>query len=71
MGLSITEQSILRAYNKGWKDCSNNKPRYDKYLSFLLQRAYNIGYENYIIGDEVTSVDAWSDEQIIKYVQNP
>lgn len=61
---------ILASYALGWDDCyfddDSNKRLFKK--DSILKKAYEIGWADYIMGDDITSVDSQTDKQIIKKI---
>jgi hypothetical protein len=60
-------ETLLKYYRKGWNDCFGGKPR--KIKNKLLQRAYDIGWLDYIVGDDVSSVDLQTEEEILEKIK--
>jgi len=65
---SLSDKNILKHYNMGWNDCANNKKE-RKFKDKLFQNAYYIGWNDYIVGDDVKSVDNQTEEQILKRIK--
>lgn len=61
--------AAMDAYLKGFNDCSGGIDHSSEYKTKYEQRAYIIGWSDYIVGDDVRSVDYQSDEQIIKRIK--
>jgi hypothetical protein len=53
--MKIADQELMAAYNMGWQ--CELKPE--------LQKAFNIGRMDYIAGDDVSSVDLQTEEEIL------
>jgi len=62
------DKKLLKAYMKGFNDYSVDIPKF-KYFNQRMQKAYNLGVQHFIIGDDVRSVDYLSDEQILKLIK--
>lgn len=60
---------LLYYYKIGWNDCSESKKE-KKFEDKLLQRAYKIGWLDFIAGDDVSSVDAQTEKDILKRIKN-
>ncbi len=58
---------ILESYNKGWLDCCCDNKNYPD--DPLLKCAYEIGCSDYIIGDDVSSVDKQTNKQIVDKIR--
>jgi hypothetical protein len=70
---NITDQDLLMAYYNGWNECPNHNSMIallNPYTDPLLQRAYRFGWLDYILGDDMPSVDAHTPEQIIQQIRN-
>ena len=63
----ITDEQILKAYIQGWRDSSDNVTNLEEYNG-ILQTAYRKGWVDYIAGDDVSSVDEQTDEEILKNI---
>lgn len=64
----IDDILLLKFYVLGWNESSENKqPK--KINTPILQKAYNLGYYNYIAGDDVKSIDLQTDEEIVKKIK--
>lgn len=63
----IGDDLLLEFYKMGWEECFEGRKR--EIVTPILQRAYNLGWDDYIIGDEVTSVDGKSNEEIISEIR--
>lgn len=64
-------QNLIDAYNRGWDDCFDGTSHVSEYLDPMERRAYAIGWDYYIIGDDLPSVDYASDEEILKRINAP
>ncbi len=64
---------ILDSYRNGWSESGNCKispyiaPK--KYEDIVLQHAYEVGWDDYILGDSVTSVDLQTNKQIVDKIR--
>jgi len=65
------DQYLLDAYYLGWDECrkQNAVNKAYMYVNKLEKNAYNLGWDHYIIGDDVRSVDYLSHEEIIKLIK--
>lgn len=69
----MKDNVIWNAYIKGFKeenDIYAGKIKPHIYKSKLLQRAYNIGRDDYKIGDDVPGSDYRTKEQILKTIKS-
>jgi hypothetical protein len=69
-----TDDQIMKAYWKGWKECPNHSsiaPLYylNPYKTPILKHAWLTGWCDYIIGDDVPSHDYRSREEILKEIK--
>ena len=65
---SLPDVKLLEYYKMGWNDCAdNNKEK--KFKDKLLQRAYTIGWLDFIVGDDVSSVDMQTEQDILKHIK--
>lgn len=65
----ISDEKLLEYYRMGWNDSSNNNEE-QNFNDFLLNRAYIIGWLDFIVGDDISSVDLQTDEQIVNNIRN-
>jgi len=63
---------ILAAYNLGWEECADEDDSNQKLFkkNSILRTAYLMGWDYYIIGDDVTSIDNLTNEEILKRIQD-
>lgn len=66
--LTCVNETLLKYYKMGWNDCADNKQK-QEFKNQLLQRAYNIGWCDFIAGDDVTSVDLQTDKEILEHIR--
>ena len=70
MKQNITDQQLLKVYMVGFNDCGNNIKDEDMYDDDdWLSIAYRLGWDDYIIGDEVKSIDLQTDEEILQRIK--
>ena len=64
---------ILESYRHGWSDSGECKiapyKATKKYEDIVLQYAYEVGWDDYIIGDMVTSVDLQTNKEIVDKIR--
>jgi len=66
--MDIIDGILLEAYMRGFDDeLGGFQPNETSYP--LLLRAYNLGRQDAIVGDDVRSVDYQSDEQILSRIR--
>lgn len=63
------DKYILYMYNKGWNDCPTNNKDINNLEDPIAVRAYMMGWMDYIVGDDVTSVDSLTDKQILDRIK--
>ena len=66
---AITDKELLEAYYVGWLDCSYGV-KHKRLEDVLIQRAYTIGYLDYLAGDEVSSLDRQNEWEILKNIKD-
>lgn len=66
----MTDDYLLKIYHIGWYDCARGENNIHDYDTKLEVRAYKLGWDHYIIGDEITFVDGLSGEEIIDRIRN-
>ena len=63
----MKDKELLKFYEFGWfcesKGFGINLP---ESFNNIFIKAFNLGKQDYIVGDEVKSIDAQTDEQILK-----
>lgn len=62
------DKDLIEYYKLGWSDCSEATQK-KMFEDKLLQRAYEIGWLDFIVGDEVSSVDLQSEKDILKTIR--
>jgi hypothetical protein len=72
MNKNSVDELLLQSYKMGWDECFYGDKSNGLILEegSLLRRAYFLGWSDYIIGDDVSSVDAQTDDEIIKHIKN-
>lgn len=66
-----SDKDILKFYKLGWHECFDNKPKKENYFTDkILYMAYLTGWDDYIIGDDVSSVDYQTEEEILTKIKN-
>lgn len=64
-----SDKELLRCYNLGWNDCADGN-KHKVFRLKILQNAYDIGWSDFIVGDDVSSVDMQTHEQILERIKN-
>lgn len=62
------DETLLAFYKWGWNDCANNNEE-KVFANAIFQNAYNIGRGDFIAGDDVSSVDLQTVEQILSRIK--
>ena len=62
---------ILSAYKLGWTDCFGGDKSNEMLFknNSILQIAWNSGWIDYVVGDDVTSVDLQTDKEILEQIK--
>ena len=63
------DKKLMEIYWAGWNDSGNNNPRFREF-SGIEHTAYQLGWCDYIIGDDCRSVDYQTEEQILNQIKN-
>lgn len=63
------DKILLETYMTGFRDELDGRAEV-RNPNPLLSRAYNLGREDAIVGDDVRSVDYQTDEQILNRIRN-
>jgi hypothetical protein len=63
-----SDKKLLEYYKLGWTDNCNGKTE-KRFDNPILQRAYIIGWLDFMAGDDVSSVDEQTNEQIIRHIR--
>lgn len=62
------DKLLLKVYMQGLSDESNELAEIG-YSDLLSQKAYNLGRKDYIVGDELKSLDHQTDETILTRIK--
>ena len=70
--LSEEDELLLQSYNMGWDDCCENKEFNSSLFptDSLLEKAYSCGWSDFIAGDDVSSVDLQTEEEILEKIKS-
>jgi hypothetical protein len=60
-------KTLLMYYKMGWNDCADGNTE-KHFKQPILQRAYNIGWCDFIAGDDISSVDLQTHSEILKHI---
>lgn len=64
----MTDEELLEHYMKGFREELEGKPKPVKEYNFLY-RAYMLGRWDALLGDDISSVDLQTDEQILDKIK--
>jgi hypothetical protein len=64
----MTDEELLDAYMEGFRDCGKSADRRDQYTG-PARIAYGMGWDHFIIGDDVRAVDYLSDEETLTLIR--
>ena len=70
--MKVTDKLLLEVYNKGWleeKDIYTNKIKATEYDIPILQTAYDLGRDHFLLGDDSTKYDLLTNEEILKIIK--
>ena len=67
--MSLQEKLLMKWYRHGFTDELHGTNR-ELPTPSLIRKAYRIGREHAYIGDEVSSIDNLTEEQIIQQIKN-
>lgn len=62
--LDLSEETLLNLYLKGFNDCLDNKINFNN-LHGLQLKAYKLGKDNAILGDDLSHIDNLTNEEIL------
>ena len=68
----ITDKDVLAAYMCGWhheNDIYAGRKVADVYKDETLMKAYNVGREHYLLGDDSPKFDALTNEEILNIIK--
>lgn len=64
-----SDKYLLKTYMKGFNDTFDNKNNSSFYNRKKL-KAYNLGWQHSIIGDELSHIDLLTNEEILKLIKS-
>jgi hypothetical protein len=65
-----SDELLLQAYSLGFDLELDGKASYVKFEHLLISKAFNLGKSDALLGDDNTSLDYQSDEQILKRIKD-
>jgi len=71
--IEVDDQTLLNYYNQGWQEEADGENRVidqSKFLTGMRRVAYSIGCADYKAGDDVSSIDEQTEEQILEKIKN-
>lgn len=68
LGGKHTDEELLQHYKLGWNDCADNKPT-KIFSDKLFQTAYTNGRIDFIVGDDIRSIDYQTEEKILQQIK--
>ncbi len=66
----VSDEELLEIYETGWHDALSPGKTWRSYPTKLQERAYKLGGIDARAGDDVTSIDFQTDEEILKSIKN-
>lgn len=69
----LSDDDILKAYYTGWdheNDIAFKLRQPNIYHTSLLQRAYDLGRSDYVLGDDFEELDYQTKEEILNNIKN-
>lgn len=65
-----SDKGLLDIYMRGFKDELDGNESISSTLSPLYKRAYELGALDALVGDDVSSSDLQTDEEILKHIRS-
>lgn len=66
--MNAKDERLIQVYMYGWNDCGDNEDN-SKIYKGIEQKAYNLGYLDFKIGDDVPSNDERSENEILREIK--
>ena len=63
----MNDKQLLEIYMNGWMDCADQKQK-NAPIDELSARAYNIGWYDFIYGDDNSSIDLQTNQEILEHI---
>lgn len=63
------DKKLLSIYKLGWQDACDNNPQ-KSFNNKLFQRAYTIGWLDFIVGDDLRGVDYQTEKEILESIKS-
>lgn len=67
--ITPSDDELLKYYRMGWNQRADNKKR-KKFNNELIQNAYDVGWLDFILGDDIRELDYQTDEERLKNIKN-
>lgn len=67
--MTESDEELLKIYMIGWNQCYGGLNFKALFEVPLQKRAYQLGWDDYIIGDDVSSNDAQTEEEILNKIK--
>lgn len=64
----VSDALLLDTYYEGFKACAKNERL--RYTNLLMNKAFDLGWDDYLIGDDVPSHDYQPEEEILKRIKS-
>jgi len=61
------DKGLIKMFWRGWDDSGEDNPRFEHFTGKEL-KAYQIGWYDYLAGDDVSSVDEKTDEEVLAQI---
>lgn len=65
----MKDSELLKIYMIGWNDCGHSRDNAHLYHG-IWQRAYEIGWRDYLLGDDIPSVDLQTNKEILSKIKD-
>jgi len=65
----MEDEEILSIYMKGWQD-SAKEVNHGKDYTGIAQIAYRMGWTDFIVGDDNSSIDLQTNEEILEKIKS-
>jgi hypothetical protein len=66
--MNVKDEILLQFYMQGWNDCGDGKDNNSNYKG-INKKAYNLGWADFIIGDDISSCDEKTNEKILREIK--
>jgi len=65
----LNEELLLIIYNNGWEDCFTSIDNSENYYG-MDRTAYNLGWSHAIMGDDLSHIDYYTNDEILKIIKD-